>query len=157
MKTTHRDRAGSETHNKAHAIGGEPATPAWCWTALCCVHCLSLRVATAYCCVDCLCHQPMSTCFYLRAPVERVDYEPGDTCVAQLIKPQRKFPRTNWNHIYRRFFPEDHFVFMQVAPNVLIEPKFGKTDMSSMVHSRKCAKARAISVSSFGAGLVAQV
>ena len=38
-----------------------------------------------------------------------------------------------------------------------IEPKFGRADMSSLVHSRECAKATALLVFSFGADLVAEV
>ena len=43
------------------------------------------------------------------------------------------------------------------APDVSIEPKFGRPDMSSLAHSRGCAKATALLVSSFGADLVAEV
>ena len=43
-----------------------------------------------------------------------------------------------------------------LAPNVSIEVKFDRPDMSSLVHSRECAKAAALFVSSFGADLVAE-
>ena len=49
------------------------------------------------------------------------------------------------------------FRLSALAPNVSIEPKFGRADMSSLVHSRECAKATALFVSSFGADLVAEV
>ena len=53
-------------------------------------------------------------------------------------------------------FPED-IRFSALAPNVLIEPKFGGADMSSLVHSRKSANAIALSASSSGADLFAEV
>ena len=43
-----------------------------------------------------------------------------------------------------------------LAPNFPFEPKFGKADMGSLVHSRECGKATAVSVPSFEADLVAE-
>ena len=54
------------------------------------------------------------------------------------------------------FFFTRTFRFSVLAPNVSIEPKFGRPDMSSLVHSRECVKATALFVSSFGADLVAE-
>ena len=42
------------------------------------------------------------------------------------------------------------------APNFSIDPLFGKADMGSLVPFRECDKARAVSVPSFEADLVAE-
>ena len=57
------------------------------------------------------------------------------------------------------FFYKDFsfFCFFAPTPNVSIEAKFRRADMSSLVYSRDCAKATALFVSSFGADLVAEV
>ena len=55
----------------------------------------------------------------------------------------------------QHFIPED-IMFFTLARNVSIEQNFGRRDMSSVVHSRECAKATTLFVSSFGADLVAE-
>ena len=55
------------------------------------------------------------------------------------------------------FFSLRTFRFSALAPDVPIESKLNRVDMSSLVDSRECAKATARSVSSFGADLVAVV
>ena len=47
------------------------------------------------------------------------------------------------------FFFLRTFRFSALAPNVSIESKFDRPDMSSLVHSRECAKATALFASSF--------
>ena len=44
-----------------------------------------------------------------------------------------------------------------LAPNVPIEANFSRACMSFLVHSRECAEATALFVSSFGVDLVAKV
>ena len=48
-----------------------------------------------------------------------------------------------WKHVCRRFLPGD-ISFFCLPPNVSIELKFGRPDMSSFVHSLDCAKATAL-------------
>ena len=57
--------------------------------------------------------------------------------------------------VCRRFLVRT-FRFSALAPNVSMEPKFASPDMSSLVHSRECAKATALFVSSFIPDLVAE-
>ena len=49
-------------------------------------------------------------------------------------------------------FYED-FSFSAQTPTVPCKPKYGRPDMSPSVHSRECAKATALFVSSFGSSL----
>ena len=68
---------------------------------------------------------------------------------------QKSRQQSQWKHVCRHFIPED-ISFFCLAPNVSLEPKFGRPDMTSLVHSRECAKTTAFFVSSFGADLVAE-
>ena len=79
------------------------------------------------------------------------------TCVALPTKHnKRPDNKDNGSSSAAIFFPRT-FHFSALAPNVSIEPKFGRPDMSSLVHSCECTTATALFVSSFGADLVAQV
>ena len=44
-----------------------------------------------------------------------------------------------------------------LAPNFSFHPKFGEADMGSLVHSRECGKATAVSMISFHPDLVAEI
>ena len=44
-----------------------------------------------------------------------------------------------------------------LAPNFSIDPIFRKGDMGSLVHSRECGEATAVSVASFHPDLVAEI
>ena len=74
-------------------------------------------------------------------------------------KTQKQVPTTSrrqWKHVCRRFIFED-FSFFAQTPTVPCGPKFGRPDMSSLVPSRECAKAKALFLCSFRADLVAEV
>ena len=76
-----------------------------------------------------------------------------DTCVPLPTNHKKKNPDNKDTRTTVRLPPFTSlrtFRWSARAPNVPIEPKFGMTVMSSLVHSRECAKATALSVTSFG-------
>ena len=62
----------------------------------------------------------------------------------------------NCNHLSHSFFSCTIFRDSALAPNLAFEPSFGKADVVSLVHSRECVKATAVSMPSFEADLVAE-
>ena len=81
---------------------------------------------------------------------------PIDTCVALPTKHIKSPDNKDIGSTPGAVFFTRTFLLSPLAPTVSIEPKFGRADMSSFVHSRECAKATALFVSSFGADLVAK-
>ena len=64
----------------------------------------------------------------------------------------------NWNNLYLSIFPIGYSViFCSLAPNFSFDPMFRKGDMGSLVHSRECGEATAVSVTSFHPDLVAEI
>ena len=64
----------------------------------------------------------------------------------------------NWSHLYLSIFRVGYTVILlALPPNFSINPLFGKADMSSLVHSRQCGKATAVSVTFFHPDLVAEI
>ena len=63
----------------------------------------------------------------------------------------------NWNHFYLSIFSYRILRHSALAPNFAFDPIFRKGDMGSLVRSRECGDATAVSVTSFHPDIVAEI